>query len=552
MSHPELLPGQPVVDVQNLHVRFGPDGPPVVRDISFRLHAGECLALVGESGSGKSVTARALVGLAGYRSQVKADRLQVYGENLLQFGERQWRRMRGDRVGFITQDALSSLDPLYPVGREIGEPLRLHRDLSRTQRHDRVLELLRAVGVPEPELRTRQYPFQLSGGLRQRALIASAIACDPTFLIADEPTTALDAVIQAQIINLLDSFRSRNMALLVISHDLAVVSRLANRVAVMYRGQIVEQGPMETVLHDPQHPYTQLLIRAASAVHGQTRPASRSRSISAANLKDDGPILRIEALSKTFISHDAPPRKAVSSVSFSVNRGETLGVVGESGSGKTTLIRMVLGLEKPDGGSVFFRERAWQALTAEQKRQERRRLQVIFQDPLSSFDPRYTVEKVIGEALAIAGYTDAARRRARAIELLEIVRLDASFLRRRPVELSGGQCQRVAIARALAPEPEILVCDEPVSALDVSVQVQILALLEDLKARLGLTCIFISHDLGIIHRICDHVLVMKDGAVAEAGTVHSVFAHPQHAYTRELLQAIPRFETRPQLEEVCA
>jgi len=528
--------GTPLVQVDNLQVRFG-SGLPVLRGISFELHRGECLALIGESGSGKSVTARTLVGLTGPEARVSADQLAFDGEELRTWPERHWRELRGGRIGFVMQDALGSLDPLRTVGDEIAESLRLHTPLNREQRAARVVELLHSVGVPEPEMRARQYPHQLSGGLRQRALIASAIACGPELLIADEPTTALDAAVQVQVLKLLESIRTPNNAMIVVSHDFAVVSHLADSVAVMHHGLIVEQGPIEAVLRDPKHPYTRLLLDAVKTVHtrGRGKPAvSSSKPFSA-----EAPVLTVSGLTKAFTGPDRKKRTVVSDVSFSLRPGETIGIVGESGSGKTTTLRLVLGLEIPDAGTVRLQGRDWRSFSAGEQRAARRRMQVIFQDPLGSFDPRYIVERVLGEAIAVAGPADATARRARALELLELVRLDPSVLPRRPIELSGGQRQRLAIARALAPNPTVLVCDEPVSALDVSVQKQILDLLADLKARLGLACLFISHDLGIIQRISDHVLVMKDGVVVESGDVGAIFANPNHPYTQTLLAAIP-------------
>jgi len=543
-----------LIDVENLRVRFDRTGPLVVKGVSFRVERGECLALVGESGSGKSVTARALVGLTGYGSQVHADRLRFDTQDLSNCDARAWRQIRGARVGFVMQDALGSLDPLRPVGHGIAEPLRLHTRLTRQAREARVLELLEQVGMPEPGLRARQYPHQISGGLRQRALIASAIACGPELLIADEPTTALDAVVQAHILNLLESLRTKDNSLLLISHDMAVVARLADRVAVMQHGVIVEQGPTDAVLYDPQHPYTKSLLAAVSSVHGKrassshlharnddvtTAPVNEAPSVTGEN-RFARFVLQATRLTKTFAHLDGKRRKVLSDVSFTLRPGETLGVVGESGSGKTTLTRILLGLDKADEGVVRWRGRDWASLTRREKREERKRVQVVFQDPLGSFDPRYTVERVLNEALQIAGYKRGPARRARAIELLELVRLDASHLARRPIELSGGQRQRVAIARALAPQPEVLVCDEPVSALDVSVQAQILDLLEDLKARLGLACVFVSHDLGVIQRVSDRIVVMKDGGIVESGDVGEIFDRPAHHYTRALLNAIPR------------
>ncbi|WP_327438204.1 ABC transporter ATP-binding protein [Pseudomonas donghuensis] len=531
----------PLIEVSDLQVRFG-QGVPVLKGISFSLQQGECLALVGESGSGKSVTSRTLAGLTGAHAQLQASRLAFAGQDLRQFDERAWRRVRGAQIGFVMQDALGSLDPLRPVGKEIAEPLQLHSDLNRAQRQARVLELLRAVGVPEPELRARQYPWQLSGGLRQRALIASAIACNPRLLIADEPTTALDATVQAQVLSLLESLRGDSTAMLIVSHDLAVVSRLANRVAVMHNGVIVEQGSVEAVLQDPQHPYTQYLLKAGAAVHFRRPQAPALAAVAPVVVERSAPLLQVQQVSKAFKGPDGTWRTVVDQVSLQLHKGRTLGIVGESGSGKTTLTRMILGLETPDSGEIQIKGRPWLQLDDQEKRQLRRSIQVVFQDPLSSFDPRYTVQRVLFEALQVAGHL-RGQWRPQAVELLKLVRLDESLLERRPIELSGGQRQRIAIARALAAQPQILVCDEPVSALDVSVQAQILELLDDLKQRLGLACLFISHDLGVINHVSDQVLVMKDGVAVESGAVRDVFDRPQHPYTRALLDAIPHLES---------
>ena len=532
----------PLIDVQDLHVRFGAHAVPTLKGISFQLYQGECLALVGESGSGKSVTSRTLAGLTGARAVVQARRLEFAGHDLRHFDERTWRSVRGAQIGFVMQDALGSLDPLRPVGKEIAEPLHLHTHLNRAQRETKVIELLRAVGVPEPELRARQYPHQLSGGLRQRALIASAIACNPRLLIADEPTTALDTTVQAQVLALLESLRGDRTAMLIVSHDLAVVSRLANRVAVMHNGVIVEQGSVDQVLHDPQHPYTQYLLSAGRAVHFRRTPGKARAPLAIVAAQQEPPLLSVSKLSKTFKGPDGQLRTVVNQVSLQLRRGKTLGIVGESGSGKTTLTRMILGLETPGSGDIQIKGQSWLSLSDAEKRQLRRSIQVVFQDPLSSFDPRYSVRRVLFEALQVAGH----KRREwqhRAEELLRLVHLSADLLERRPIELSGGQRQRIAIARALAAGPQILVCDEPVSALDVSVQAQILELLDDLKRRLGLACLFISHDLGVVNHVSDEVLVMKDGVAVESGAVREVFDHPQHPYTVALLEAIPHLES---------
>lgn len=525
----------PLVDIRGLHVSF--NGVPVVHGVDLQLRAGQCLALVGESGSGKSVTARTLVGLTGAGAHVQAQRLAFAGQDLRQFDERAWQRLRGEHIGFVMQDALGSLDPLRRVGAEIEEPLLLHTDLAAEQRRLRVLELLRQVGVPEPEVRARQYPWQLSGGLRQRALIASAIACQPRLLIADEPTTALDATVQAQILDLLEHLRERDNSLLMVSHDLAVVARLADWVAVMRHGVVVEQGSVEQILQDPQDPYTQRLLSAARAVHFK-RPAAPALALVEDGVDEQPVVLEARGLSKAFVGPDGRLRQVLDDVSLQLRAGQTLGVVGESGSGKSTLGRILLGLERPEQGSLQLAGQDWLALSAAQQRQARQGIQVVFQDPQASFDPRYTVLRVLAEALAHAGVPRALQR-TEAAALLERVQLPVGLLDRRPLELSGGQRQRIAIARALAMKPRVLVLDEPVSALDVSVQARILALLAELKAELNLACLFISHDLGVVEQVSDHVLVMQGGRVVEQGAAAQVLGQPRQAYTRALLDAVP-------------
>ncbi|EJN30690.1 ATPase component of various ABC-type transport systems with duplicated ATPase domain [Pseudomonas sp. GM84] len=525
----------PLVDIRDLRVSF--NGVPVVHGVSLQLHAGQCLALVGESGSGKSVTARSLVGLTGQGAQVQAQRLAFAGRDLLGVDEATWQRLRGGHIGFVMQDALGSLDPLRRVGAEIEEPLLLHTGLGAEQRRLRVLELLRLVGVPEPEVRARQYPWQLSGGLRQRALIASAIACQPRLLIADEPTTALDATVQAQILDLLEQLRERDNSLLMVSHDLAVVARLADWVAVMRGGAVVEQGSAEQILQDPQDPYTQRLLSAARAVHFQ-RPVGPALALVENAVSEQPVLLEARGLGKSFKGPDGQLREVLKDVSLTLRAGQTLGVVGESGSGKSTLGRILLGLERPEHGSVQFDGEDWLGLSGEQQRLARQGIQVVFQDPLASFDPRFTVLRVLSEALAQAGVPRGLRR-TEAARLLERVQLPTALLDRRPLELSGGQRQRIAIARALAMKPRVLVLDEPVSALDVSVQARILALLAELKAELNLACLFISHDLGVVEQVSDQVLVMQGGRVVEQGSAAQVLRQPRHAYTRALLDAVP-------------
>jgi peptide/nickel transport system ATP-binding protein len=536
----------PLLDVAGLSVGFG--GTTVVNGVSFRLDRGECLALVGESGSGKSVTARSLMGLtarpgAAERTTVTADTLRLGGRDLGRLhATRSWRRVRGTEMGLILQDALVSLDPLRTVGREIEDSLRLHTDLGGRERAARVRALLESVGLDASVAGQRS--GQLSGGMRQRALIASAIALDPPLLIADEPTTALDATIQAQVLDVLGGLRRRGSAMLLISHDLAVVGSVADRIAVMRDGRIVEQGPAGQILSAPEHPYTRMLLRAvpagkprgtrlAASAGGAGAPAStRPRAV-----PEDGPAVEAITLRKSFVGGDLRPFDAVSDVRFALAPGRTLGLVGESGSGKSTTARMVLGLAAPDAGEVRLFGEPWSALPESARRPRRPAIGAVYQDPLSSFDPRFTVGGLLADALS-AGRTARTRSRLAAIHaLLDLVGLDRSLAARHPRTLSGGQRQRVAIARALAPEPRVLVCDEPVSALDVSVQAQILDLLDGLQERLGLSYLFISHDLAVVRHVSDDVAVMRAGRIVEQGPTEEVFTAPAHPYTRRLLAA---------------
>lgn len=528
----------------------------VVKDVSLHLEAGQCLAIVGESGSGKSVTARTLVGLPGTGAQVGADRLEVAGHQALGRPERSWRRIRGADIGFILQDALVSLDPLRPVGREIEESLRLHGATHPAARRAKVLELLASVGVPEPELRALQRPDQLSGGLRQRALIASAIALDPALVIADEPTTALDVTVQAQVLDLLAGMKDRGTGIVLISHDLSVVARMADHVAVMQGGAIVEQGPVAQVLGDPQHEYTRALLDAVPSSHTRGVPltsAGREALSGTGGRKrierraDAPAVLRAEHLVKTYPGPDGRRSTVVDDVSFELRAGETLGIVGESGSGKSTTAKIALAMLEPDAGQVLLDGQAWTGLTTAQRRPRRRTVTAVYQDPLGSFDPRWNAERILLDALDTGGFPTTAARRARIVELAAAVGLAAEHLAKHPLQLSGGQRQRLAIARTLAPEPEVIVLDEAVSALDVSVQAQVLDLLTDLQQRLGLSYLFISHDLGVIHHMSDRVLVMKGGRAVEQGDADQVFNDPQHPYTRELLASLPRVDVEDQV-----
>ncbi|MEU4015515.1 ABC transporter ATP-binding protein [Microbacterium sp. NPDC028030] len=492
------------LEVRGLRIAF--EGTAVVDGVSFAVAPGECVAIVGESGAGKSLTARALLGLTPANAAVALDRLAIGGTDATSLSERAWRRLRGAGIALVSQDALVSLDPLRRIGAEVAEPLLLHGIArGRAARAARVQELLGRVWMPDAARRARQHPHELSGGLRQRALIASALAGDPAVLVADEPTTALDATVQARILGLLREITDAGTALVFISHDFAAVRRVADRVLVMRGGVVVESGPVGEVLRDPRHEYTRQLIAASIHEPRATAPASSA------------PVLVATGVSRSF---DAVP--AVVDASFTVADGRTLGIVGESGSGKTTLARMIVGVDAPDDGTLDW--------------VQQRRVQLVHQNPLGAFDPRWTIGRSLREGLE-AGGVPRAQRRARVAELLAEVGLGPELAARRPAALSGGQRQRAAIARALAADPEVLVLDEPVSALDPSVRERVLRLLARLQEERRLTMILVSHDLDVVGAVADEVLVMQEGRVVEQGVTAEVFAAPRHPFTRELLAA---------------
>lgn len=493
------------LEVRGLRVAFG--AVTVVDGVSFTVDRGECVAIVGESGAGKSLTARALLGLLPADATVSVAQLVVDGTDAAGLSEHAWRDIRGAGIGLVSQDALVSLDPLRRIGAEVAEPLRLHRIVrGRAARDGRVQELLQRVWMPDPERRARQHPHELSGGLRQRALIASAIAATPAVLVADEPTTALDATVQARILGLLRDIADAETAVVFISHDFAAVRRLADRVLVMKAGVVVESGAVAEVLENPRHEYTKQLI--AATIH---------EAKAAVPPTDATPVLIADALSKSF-----GDTAAVAEATFAVPAGRTLGIVGESGSGKTTLARMIVGVEAPDTGSL-----RWEGAP---------RVQLVHQNPLGAFDPRWTIGRSLREGLE-AGGVPRAQRAARVATLLAEVGLAPETADRRPSALSGGQRQRAAIARALAADPDVLVLDEPVSALDPSVREQVLRLLARVQEERRLTMILVSHDLDVVGAVADEVLVMQDGRIVEHGPTVAVFAAPQHPFTQELLAA---------------
>jgi len=521
-----------VVSVRDLRVSVA--GATVVDGVSFTIEAGRCLGIVGESGAGKTVTARSLLGLGPEGASVSAAELSVAGVDARDLSEPQWRAVRGARVGLVSQDALVSLDPLRRISAEVAEPIIIHEPrLGGAERQRRVLRLLEQVAMPEPTEQARAYPHELSGGLRQRALIASALAATPVVLIADEPTTALDATVQVQIVALLRDLKQSGLTLLLISHDLNIIGQLADDVAVMKDGRFVEVQPTAALLAAPQHPYTRELLAAAALGAPRIAPGGPAASV----------VLSARDLVKTYPragsragGRASGTLTAVDTISFDLRAGHTLGIVGESGSGKSTVARMLLGIEKPDSGVVLLHAAAWSGVPEAQRRSRRGEIQIIHQDSLSAFDPRFTVLQILAEAIAVDG-VPRGRHRARAIELLTQVAVPATLLSRRSHELSGGQRQRVAIARALARRPSVLVCDEPVSALDLSIQAQVLDLLSSLQATTGLALVVISHDIALMRSISHDILVMKDGRAVEQGDAAAVFAAPQHPFTRELLAA---------------
>lgn len=530
---------QPLLELNQLRVDFDlPDGTvTAVKDVSFTLHQGETLALVGESGSGKSITSTAVMGLLPELARATGI-VRWHGgpgdENLLAVSRQRLRAIRGNEISMIFQEPMTSLNPLHRVGKQIREVLHKHTALRGKSSHLRVLELLEQVGIPEPERRIDSYPHELSGGQRQRVMIAMALALEPILLIADEPTTALDVTTQAQILELIrDLQQRRGMSVMFITHDFGVVAEIANRVCVMRHGKIVELGEAKAVLENPQDSYTQALI---AAIPSNAVPPHRETSQVA-------PLLEIKQLNKVFRSRGGlfkPARevRALEEVSLTLARGETVGIVGESGSGKSTLGRCVVRLEHPDSGELLLDGINLSQLKGDALRRERHRVQMIFQDPYASLNPRTKVGMAIAQG-PIANGTPKAAALKQAGELLELVGLGASAVERYPHEFSGGQRQRIGIARALALNPELIVADEAVSALDVSIQAQVLELLEELKQRLSLSLLFITHDLRVAAQICDRIVVMQYGRIVEQGSAEQIFLAPREAYTQALLNAIP-------------
>ncbi|MDD7945582.1 ABC transporter ATP-binding protein [Microbacterium sp. NE2HP2] len=549
----------PLLRVSDMAVDFRTLEGPVhaVEGVDLEISAGETVAIVGESGSGKSTTAMAVIGLLPGNGRVVRGSIRLDGEELVGAPESTLRRIRGGSIGLVPQDPMSNLNPVSKIGTQVAETLLAHGLATSKDVDAKVVETLAAAGLPDAAERAKQYPHEFSGGMRQRALIAIGLACNPRLLIADEPTSALDVTVQKTILDQLGRMTGElGTSVLLITHDLGLAAERAARVVVMHRGRIVEQGPARQILEDPQQPYTQALVKAAPSVAAvRLRPeayratpppaavADRAASASAAPAETAARrdnIVEIENLTKLYkIRGRKDDFAAVSGVSLAIPRGETVAIVGESGSGKTTTARMLLKVIEPTSGTIRFEGQDVAGLKGAQLREFRQRVQPIFQDPYSSLNPMFTIERIIAEPLEFYKRGTAKDRAGRVRKLLDDVALPQTMLRRYPSELSGGQRQRVAIARALALNPELIVCDEPVSALDVLVQDQILTLLRDLQGEYGLSYLFISHDLAVVRLISDYVCVMKDGALVEAASSEEIFTNPRDPYTRRLLSSIP-------------
>jgi peptide/nickel transport system ATP-binding protein len=595
-----------LLTISNLNVSINlPHGVlSAVRDTSISLQKGQSLGIVGESGSGKSMTALSLMRLLPRSGHFTAKRIEFDGADLLAMDDRRFAdTVSGPGIGMIFQEPMTSLNPVYTIGRQMTEAAVWRGVLSAKAARIKAIALLDRVGIPDPEGRMSQYPHQMSGGQRQRVMIAMTLMLDPKLLIADEPTTALDVTVQAQILDLLDDLRrEKGMGLILISHDLAVVAQRTDAVAVMYGGEMIEQGSAEAVLRKPAHPYTQSLLKAIPQISGapsrlgaipglvpsimadvnacifaprcvhaiaactKQRPPQRAYgedhvcrcvldtppnvTTSVTPLRASAPkpgteaVLSARDVTRIYSSRQGmfgPKReiRALDGFSVDLRKGETLALIGESGSGKSTLARILLGLDQPTSGEVFMRGRPVASFTVKERA---RYVQPVFQDPYSSLNPRRRVAEIIARPLALSGQGNAEENDAIVRETMELVRLPLRLLHAYPSQLSGGQRQRIAIARALVTKPEVLVCDEPTSALDVSIQAQILNLLDDLKAEMGLTSLFITHDMAVVHQIADRVVVMLNGRMVEEGDAHQVLSHPAHEYTRTLVAAAPRFE----------
>ncbi len=557
----------PLLQLQNVTVSFRKEGnwTPIVKNSQFDLYENEILGIVGESGSGKSVTSLAIMGLLPKAiAKVSEGEIILDGKNIAALSEKEWQKVKGNDIAMIFQEPMSSLNPSLKCGPQVAEILTQHTALSQKEIKQEVLSLFEKVKLPNPDSIYNKYPHQISGGQKQRVMIAMAIACKPKILIADEPTTALDVTVQKEIILLLKELQQQTrMSILFISHDLSLVSDIANRVLVMYKGEIVEQGDAQQIFKNPQHNYTKALIASRPSLEYRAKRlptiqdflndtidtaviTADDRAENHKKMYAQTPILEVQNVEKDYFSTAGLfgkkiSFKAVDDVSFKIYEGETLGLVGESGCGKSTLGNAILQLDKATAGRILYKGKDITTLSATEIRTLRKEIQIIFQDPYSSLNPRIPVGKAIMEPMKVHGlYKNDAERKQKTIELLERVGLGEEYFNRYPHEFSGGQRQRIGIARTIALQPKIIVCDESVSALDISVQAQVLNLLNELKENFGFTYIFISHDLAVVKYMSDQVLVMNKGKIEEIGDADALYANPQKEYTKKLIAAIPK------------
>lgn len=538
---------EPLLEVTDLRITFESSTGVVeaVRDFDMTIYPGQKVAIVGESGSGKSTSAMAVLGLLPGTGKVTGGSIKLRGEELTNLDEKGWQKIRGNRIGLVPQDPMSNLNPVWRIGTQVEESLKANNIVEGSERHQRVIELLEHAGLPDAERRAGQFPHEFSGGMRQRALIAMGLAANPELLIADEPTSALDVTVQKRILDHLEMLTQESQtALLFITHDLGLAAERADHLLVMHRGRVVERGPSLDILRNPKHPYTRRLVNAApSLAAARTHAALKDEDVTVAETKPEDVVIRVDNLVKEFDVRGQKGAKktlrAVDEVSFDLRRGTTLALVGESGSGKSTVANMALSLLEPTSGTVYFEGRDISELNRQELFNLRRKMQVVFQNPYGSLDPMYSIYRCIEEPLRLHKVGSRKERDARVAELLDMVQMPRSAMRRYPNELSGGQRQRIAIARAMALGPEVIVLDEAVSALDVLVQDQILQLLKGLQDEMNLSYLFITHDLAVVRETADDIVVMRQGKVVEQGPADAIFADPQEEYTRNLIDSVP-------------
>ncbi|CAN7577705.1 ABC transporter ATP-binding protein [Bosea sp. LjRoot9] len=538
MSTGNPVPGsKPLLTVSNLTLRIGASGKTVVNDVGFSVSPGEIVGIVGESGSGKTLAARAIMGFVPPAVKLVSGSILFDGDEITTMAPKRLRAVRGSKVGMVFQEPMTSLNPSMMIGRQLEEGLALHRDLDAAGRRALILDMLRRVGLSDPEGALHAFPHQFSGGMRQRIMLASVMLLKPALLLADEPTTALDAVVQRDVMELMvDLTKENGTAVLLISHDLGMVARYCSRIVVMSQGDVVEQGAADDILARPQHPYTRKLL-AAMPLRGLARelPEAKTPIVAVRDLVVDYP-------GRQRFFRKSAPKRALHGISLAVQPGEVVAVVGGSGSGKTTLGQSIAGLVKSSGGEILFNGKP--IFKSEVAYWDYRlNCQMVFQDPYSSLDPRMSIGELVTEPLRLVPGMGAAEKKARVAEVLAEVGLGNGFADRFPHELSGGQRQRVAIARAVVRRPSFVIADEPVSALDVTVRAQVLELFAELQRKHGFSCLFISHDLGVVEQVADRVVVMQEGRIVEEGSRDQIFDDPQHAYTRKLLSAVPGLES---------